>query len=156
MKCLTDNNLLSKRQHGIVRGKNCTTNLLEYLDIITEGLACGNSLDVLYTDFAKAFDKVPHRKLLTNIKAYGRNSEVLKWIDCFLNDREQRVIMGNNVSDWCHVSSGVLHGSVLGPFLFMIFINDLQEPTTTSTCKLYADDNKIIAKVKNENDAKEK
>jgi hypothetical protein len=154
MKYLTDNNLLSKHQHGFVRGKNCTTNLLEYVDIITEGLACGNSLDVLYTDFAKAFDKVSHRKLLTKIKAYGINGEVLKWIECFLNDREQRVIMGNNLSDWCNVSSGVPQGSVLGPLLFLLFINDLPEQTTTSTSKLYADDNKIIAKVNNENDAK--
>ncbi len=79
MKYLTDNNLSSKHQHGFARGKNCTTNLLEYVDIITEGLACRNSLS--------AFDKVSHRKLLTKIEAYGINGEVLKWIECFLNDR---------------------------------------------------------------------
>lgn len=148
MNHLTKYGLIIKSQHGFVKKKNCSTNLLEYIDLLTYGLANGKSFDILYTDFAKAFDRVSHRRLLIKLKAYGVSGNVLNWIEDFLKDRKQRVIMGDCISDWCDIHSGVPQGSVLGPIFFVIFINDLPSRVKNSICKLYADDNKLISEIK--------
>jgi Reverse transcriptase (RNA-dependent DNA polymerase)/Endonuclease-reverse transcriptase len=143
---LEKNKLLSRCQHGFTKGKSCTTNLLEYLDILTHGLANGDSFDVLYTDFSKAFDTVSHSKLIHKIRSYGFDEQILKWLNSFLIGRKQRVIMGDSISRWLDVLSGVPQGSVLGPLMFLLFVNDIPE-CVCNTCLLYADDNKLIAKV---------
>ncbi len=100
---------------------------------------------MIFLDFAKAFDKVPHRRLAYKLQAYGISGELLSWLTDFLSNKKQWVVLGEHVSNWETVSSGVPQGSVLGPILFVIYIHDIvieQFP-----CKLYADDYKIIAEL---------
>jgi hypothetical protein len=145
------NCFISSRQHGFVKHKSCTTNLLETLDLISYMIARGYPVDVIYLDFAKAFDTVPHRRLIHKLKAYGVKGKLLEWIKAFLKNRRQRVVQGEIVSSWGEVLSGVPQGSVLGPFLFVVFINDLAE-SLNSCAKLYADDTKIISKMNGDED----
>jgi hypothetical protein len=141
-------NLFTPHQHGFLSGKSCTTNLLEYVDIITNGIENGESIDVLYTDFSKAFDTVPHDRLLLKLQAYGVTGNTVTWIRGFLTHRRQKVVMGAHCSSWIQVLSGEPQGSVLGPLLFLINVNDLPEKLA-NTCKLYAEDIKIIAPICN-------
>jgi len=106
----------------------------------------GDSIDIIYFDFKKAFDSVPHRRLLTKLKAYGIDGLVLKWIKAFLVGRKQRVLMNNSYSSWLDVISGIPQGSVLGPILFTIYINDLPSNLSNPTL-LFADDTKIFCHI---------
>ena len=143
---LNNNNLISSKQHGFVRSKACVTNLLECQHKVSEGIGANKSMDVLYTDFEKAFDKVSHRKLIIKLEAYGIGGNLLEWIRSFLRSRKQRVVMGAAVSTWRGITSGVPQGSVLGPLLFVVYINDL--PDKIVNCfEMYADDSKVIAEV---------
>ncbi|CAF1088955.1 unnamed protein product [Brachionus calyciflorus] len=116
----------------------------ETIDFITEALANGFPIDIIYTDFAKAFDKVSHKKLLYKLKFYGFGEGLIKWIRSFLSYRKQRVVLGNVSSEWVDV---VPQGSVLGPLLFFIYINDMLEKVL-SGCKAYADDTKLLSALK--------
>ena len=106
-------------------------------------------VDVLFTDFEKAFDKVLHRFLVHKAQAYGIDGKILEWIKAFLYGRKQRIVMGKTVAEWLEVLSGVPQGSVLGPLLFIIFINDLPE-ILKHFVKLFADDGKLIAAITEE------
>ena len=143
--------LIVPGQHGFVPNKACVTNLLETLDIITDALKRGNSVDLVLLDFAKAFDKVSHAKLIQKLEAYGINKTLVKWIESFLTGRKQRVVIGDNSSEWEDVTSSVPQGSVLGPLLFTVFINDLPD-RVKNECRLYADDSKLIGVIENEED----
>jgi hypothetical protein len=147
MDYLVKNNLISKQQHGFVKNKACVTNLLESTDFLTNSLARKNWVDLLFLDFEKAFDKVPHRRLLQKLEAYGVSGSILKWIEAFLRNRRQRVVLGGECSEWESVCSGVPQGSVLGLLLFVIFINDLPE-TIELPSKLYADDSKVMCEIR--------
>ena len=148
---LTKNNLLVNNQHGFVRGKSCQTNLLESLDAITDALESHHDVVLLFLDFAKAFDKVNHNLLLLKLAAYGFDDSICNWVRAFLSNRQQRVVIGDNFSDWANVLSGVPQGSVLGPLLFLIFINDMPN-LARHICKLFADDTKLIGIIKSPND----
>jgi len=152
VKFLDENSLIKDSQHGFTSGRSCLTNLLDFMEEVTRELDNGNCIDVVYLDFAKAFDKVPHRRLLSKLEAHGVNGKLLKWIDSWLSDRRQRVCVEGELSDWAVVKSGVPQGSVLGPLLFLIYINDIDEDILSKFEK-FADDSKVAKVVNNTNDA---
>ena len=108
-------------------------------------------MDVIYLDFQKAFDKVPHQKLLLRLKAHGIDNDVINWTEKWLTHRRLRVIVDGEISNWKFVLSGVPQGSVLGPILFLIYINDLEDDISSEVLK-FADDTKVFRKVTNGTD----
>ena len=142
LRHLDSKQLIKPSQHGFLPGRSCQTNLLEFLERVTDDTDRGNNTDVAYLDFAKAFDKVPHARLLVKLKALGVNNQVSSWIEAWLRHRRQRVVVGGEEFDWSAVSSGVPQGSILGPILFIVYINDLDEKMTSTVLK-FADDTKI-------------
>lgn len=146
MTHLTKFKLLANEQHGFVKNKACITNLLETFDFTTKALSNKKSVDILFLDFAKAFDKVPHKRLLHKLANYGINGPLLSWFESFLTNRRQRVVLGEHQSSWSAVKSGVPQGSVIGPILFILYINDLPG-LLENKCKMYADDTKIISEI---------
>ena len=144
---LESNKILKESQHGFRAGKSCLTNLLEFTEYISKNMDKGEPIDIIYLDFQKAFDKVPHTRLMNKIQACGVKGKVLNWIRNWLFDRRQRVCIDGNYSDWSNVVSGVPQGSVLGPILFTIFINDIDDKILSKLLK-FADDTKLIGKVK--------
>ena len=140
---LMENNLLSDEQHGFVPGRDCITQLLLCLEDWSTFMEKGNAFDLIYTDFSKAFDSVAHLRLLVKLENVGIGGDVLKWITSFLTERKQCVSVEGTKSEWSKVISGIPQGSVLGPILFVIFINDMPEEVKYNICKLFADDCKL-------------
>ena len=143
---LKSKNLLSEEQHGFREGRSCLSNLLTTLEDWTKMLDDGDCVDVAYLDFRKAFDLVSHKHLLYKLQKHGINGQIGNWIKAFLENRKQKVVIRGFESDELDVLSGVPQGSVLGPILFLIFINDLPKCTTCPVC-LFADDSKIYCRV---------
>ena len=146
-------NLISNSQHGFREGRSCLTNLLESLDFITNEIDQGRAVDVISLDFAKAFDKVAHRRLGYKLQMHGISGKVLNWISEWLRNRKQRVILNGVKSHWADVKSGVPQGTVLGPVLFNIYINDLEAKLSTrSKVVKFADDTKIMRGIRDVED----
>ena len=152
MTYLMENKLLTAKQHGFISGRSTVTQLLKYLDDCANCVASGKVVDAIYMDFEKAFDTVPHRRLLEKLTAYGITGEVFNWIRDYLRERTQVVIVNGTKSDIGAVSSGVPQGSVLGPLLFVIYINDMLD-TITSEGLLFADDTKVYRPICSKEDA---
>ena len=152
---LTRHRLITHQQHGFVRGRSCQTNVMLCLEKWTEIVDEGDSVDVAYFDYAKAFDKVSHSLLKRKLKAYGIGGKLMAWLDAWLKDRRQRVVVGNAKSPWLEVVSGTTQGTVLGFLLFLIYINDLpakcSEPDE-SLVMLLADDTKTFQRISSERD----
>ena len=113
---MTENNLFSTSQHGFISGKSCITQLLEFMEDITESIDNGKDVDIVYLDFSKAFDKVAHTRLIKKLENYGITGTLLNWIQDFLSNRKQRVVIKGESLDWTDVTSGIPQGSVLGQF----------------------------------------
>ena len=140
---MMENHLFADEQHGFVPMRNCVTQLLESMEAWSQIIEKGGCIDIIYTDFSKAFDSVPHTRLLKKIESYGIKGDILKWIGSFLSNRKQRVKVEGSMSQWIPVTIGIPQGSVLGPILFVLFINDMPSEIK-NTCKLFADDAKIF------------
>ena len=148
---LVKHKLINTSQHGFLKAWSCLTNILCFLEEITEWVDEGSPVDVVYLDFQTAFDKVPHQRLLLKLKAHGLGNDVINWIEKLLTHRRQRVIVDGEISNWKSVLNGVPQGSVLGPILFLIYINDLEDDISSKVLK-FADDKKIFRKVTNDTD----
>jgi hypothetical protein len=160
VKHMTENNLFSNSQYGFRTLRSCAIQLLEVMEKWTEWIDDSQNFDCIYYDFQKAFDTVPYVRLLKKLESYGINGKLLKWIDAFLRDRRQRVVIGSEKSQWTEVTSGIPQGSVLGPTLFLIYINDIED-AIEGTLRLFADDTKLynlanddadIEKIQSDND----
>ena len=152
---LVKHKLINTSQHGFLKARSCLTNLLCFFEEITKWVDDGSPVDVVYLDFQKAFDKVPHQRLLLKLKSHGIGNDVINWIEKWLTHRKHRVIVDGEISNWKSVLSGVPQGSVLGPILFLIYIyiyiNDLEDDISSKVLK-FADDTKVFRKVTNDTD----
>ena len=146
---LVKHNLIHTSQ--FLKARSCLTNLLCFFEEIIKWVDEGSPVDVVYLDFQKAFDKVAHQRLILKLKAHGIGNDVIKWIEKWLTHRRQRVIVDGEISNWKSVLSGVPQGSVLGPILFLIYINDLEDDISSKVLKC-VDDTKVFRKVTNDTD----
>lgn len=145
------NNLFAAEQHGFRHKHSCISNLLENMNYVTSELDEGHAVDSIYLDFRKAFDTVPHKRLLKKMEHYKFNPLIIEWVKDFLSNRMQRVVVNGTESSLKPVTSGIPQGSVLGPMLFLVFINDLPK-CVESQCYIFADDTKVSRPVRNDKD----
>ena len=143
---LRENNLLVKSQSGFLPGDSCISQLLSITHEIYQSLDCNLETRGVFLDISKAFDRVWHKGLLFKLKSNGIDGPLFNLLKNYLHNRKQRVVLNGQTSDWAEIKAGVPQGSVLGPLLFLIYINDLPEGLQTNA-KLFADDTSIFSTV---------
>ena len=145
------NKVLTEVNHGFRSGFSCETQLTITVDELARNTDEGSQTDVAILDFSKAFDTVPHKKLLYKLEQYGIRGKLHKWIHSFLCNRKMKVVIDGESSQETEVLSGVPQGTVLGPLLFLVHINDLPA-NVTSKVRLFADDCLLYRKIKSSKD----
>lgn len=148
---LDQHNILTNKNHVFRSGFSCETQLLSTIDDLLKTHDAGVQTDVAILDFSKAFDTVPHAKLLHKLKHYGIRGPILQWITTFLTRRTMRVVLEGERSEEAPVESGVPQGTVLGPFIFLCHINDLPN-CVDSKVRLFADDCLLYREIHSFND----
>ena len=143
VKHLEINCIICKNQHGFTKNKSCLTQLIPHIEYILLNLLNNQDTDVIYLDYAKAFDKVDHEILLHKLYAYGIRGKVLTWLEDYLSDRTQTVVINGKPSNPVPVKSGVPQGTVLGPILFLVYLNDLNTCIQDSVTSSFADDTRL-------------
>ena len=142
------NNILTDCQNGFRKRRSCETQLILTIDDLARGLNDKQQTDAVLLDFSKAFDCVPHQRLLLKLKHYGVRGNILSWIEDFLSARTQEIIIEGSKSSPSPVMSGVPQGTVLGPLLFLVYINDMPE-CVKSEIKLFAEDSLLYRRIQN-------
>ena len=144
--------ILAPEQHGFRSKRSCESQLIAFTQELFNKVAGGGQVDAVVLDFSKAFDKVPHARLMSKLDFYGIRNNTHDWVQSFLNNRQQRVVLDGCSSSTASVLSGVPQGTVLGPTLFLIFINDLPD-CVKSPVRLFADDCVLYREIRNAQDA---
>ncbi len=140
---LETHNILLANQHGFRRNHSCESQLILTINDLTNTLnqTAGATIDMGILDFSKAFDTVPHERLLSKCHHLGVRGKILTWLRSFLIGRRQRVLVNGSSSSWQSLDSGVPQGTVLGPLMFLIYINDITDNLSPgTTTRLFADD----------------
>ena len=150
---LDRHNILSDAQHGFRKRRSCESQLITTINDLAKGLEDTTQIDVILLDYEKAFDKVSHRHLLEKLRHNGVHGNILEWVSSFLHSRTQSVLVDGQTSSESDVTSGVPQGSVLGPLLFLVYINDLPACVTSSTTRLFADDSVMYRRIKSPDDS---
>lgn len=145
---------VSNHQHGFIAGRSTCSNLVSFIEHVIDKVDNNEQVDVVYTDFCKAFDKVSHAVLIDKLISYGFAGSFVKWLSSYLTGRFFYVVANGYKSDIFRISSGVPQGSHLGPLLFTIFINDLPDYLNNTMAFLFADDLKILRVIKSFSDVK--
>ena len=151
MAYLDKHNLFNPNQHGFRKKLSCETKLIQFIQDLSDTLNETGQTDIIVMDFSKAFDKVDNQRLLLKLHRLGINKDVITWIGSFLSGRSQRVVLEGEESESCPVMSGVQQGSVQGPCLFLLYINDMPY-TIQSNIRLFADDTIMYLTVSNQTD----
>ena len=147
-----ENNKWNKNQHGFRKKRSCLSQLLNHQENILQALEDDSSIDVVYLDFEKAFDKVDHGILSEKLNKLGVRGQLREWINCFLHNRTQRVTIEGAVSEPTVIKSGVPQGSVLGPVLFLCLMADIDSDTEGVMISSFADDTRLSSRVQTEQD----
>ena len=148
MHHLDHHNILSDNQHGFRKKRSCESQLILNIQDLASSLEDGERIDAVLLDFSKAFDKVPHQRLLLKLQQYGSSGHLLSWIESFLTGRSQKVLVEGKSSS---SSVPVVSGTVFGPMVFLLYINDFPN-NVSSTTRLFADDSLLYRSIRTEED----